>query len=169
MDMVSFLSQFMAWGNSVVKDWGYLGIFAISLVSSASIVLPVPYFAFVFAAGAVLNPILVGIAGGLGSAIGELTGYAIGYGGKKALSEKYEKLLGRTEKWVEKCGLFVVIILFAATPLPDDIVGVLGGALGYSVKKFFIASLIGKLALNFALAFGGFYGMAWVLSLFGGV
>jgi membrane protein YqaA with SNARE-associated domain len=168
MSMESLLAQFTAWGGAVVKDWGYLGIFAISLVSSASIILPVPYFAFVFAAGAILNPFLVGIAGGLGSAIGEMTGYAVGFGGKKALNDKHEKLLGRAEKWVEKRGFFVVIIIFAATPLPDDVIGILAGALSYDVRKFFIACLIGKLALNLALAFGGFYGAAWLLGALGG-
>jgi membrane protein DedA with SNARE-associated domain len=168
MDMASILSQFTAWGSSIVSGWGYLGIFAISLVSSATIILPVPYFAFVFAAGAVLNPLLVGIAGGLGAAIGELTGYVIGFGGKKLLNEKHERMLERTEKWVEKHGFFAVVIVFAATPLPDDIIGILGGALSYDVKKFFAACLIGKLALNLSIAFAGFYGYAWLLSAIGG-
>jgi membrane protein DedA with SNARE-associated domain len=168
MDIASLLAQFAAWGSSVVKDWGYLGIFAISLVSSASIFLPLPSFAIVFAAGAVLNPLLVGISAGIGCAIGELTGYVIGFGGKRALNKKYRKLLDRTEAWAEKHGLFAVVMLFAATPLPDDIIGIVGGALGYSIKKFFIASLIGKLALNLALAFAGFYGYAWLLIVLGG-
>ncbi len=168
MDITSILVQFNEWGGALVKDWGYLGVFMVSMVSSASIILPVPYFVLVFAAGAVLNPFFVGIAGGLGSAIGELTGYAVGFGGKQALNKKHKKLLERTEAWAEKHGFFAVMILFAATPLPDDIVGILGGALGYSIRKFFIASLIGKLILNIALAFGGFYGYAWLLSFLGG-
>jgi membrane protein YqaA with SNARE-associated domain len=168
MDMISLIAQFSAWSGALVRDWGYLGIFVISLVSSASIILPVPYFAFVFAAGAVLNPLLVGIAGGLGSAIGELSGYLIGFGGKHAIKNKHEKLLKKAESWAEKHGFFAVVVFFAATPLPDDIIGILGGALGYNVKKFFVASLIGKLALNLALAFGGFYGYAWLLSSLGG-
>ncbi|MBM3304043.1 MAG: VTT domain-containing protein, partial [Candidatus Aenigmarchaeota archaeon] len=161
MDIASLLAQFTAWGGALVKDWGYLGIFAISLLSSASIILPLPSFALVFAAGAMLNPLLVGLAAGFGCAIGELTGYAVGFGGKQALNRKYRKLLERTEKWVEKHGFFAVVVLFAATPLPDDITGIIAGALNYNIKKFFIASLTGKLALNLALAFGGFYGYAW--------
>jgi len=168
MDIASLLAQFTAWGGALVKDWGYLGIFAISLVSSASIILPLPSFAIVFAAGAMLNPLLVGIAAGIGCAIGELTGYAIGFGGKQALNRKHRKLLERTEAWAEKHGFFAVVVLFAATPMPDDIVGILGGALSYNLKKFFIASLIGKLALNLALAFAGFYGYAFILSALGG-
>ncbi len=167
MDIASLLAQFAAWGGSVVNDWGYLGIFFISLVSSATIFLPVPSFALVFAAGAVLNPVVVGVAGGIGSAMGELTGYAIGYGGEHALSKKHKKLLERTEKWAEKHGFFAVVVIFAATPLPDDVIGIIGGALNYDVRKFFAASLIGKLALNLALAFAGFYGHAWVLGTLG--
>jgi membrane protein DedA with SNARE-associated domain len=168
MNLTAIITGFAAWGSSAVADWGYLGIFAVSLLSSATIILPAPYFAFVFAAGAVLNPVFVGIAGGLGSAIGEFTGYAIGLGGRQAIRRKHEKWLGRAEGWAERHGLFAVILIFAATPLPDDIVGILAGALGYGAKKFFVASLIGKLILNLALAFGGFYGMAFVLDALGG-
>jgi membrane protein DedA with SNARE-associated domain len=169
MDMVSFLSGLSAWGLGLVRDWGYLGIFSICLVSSASIFLPVPGFAIVFAAGAILNPLFVGIAAGFGSALGELTGYVIGYGSKHLLSQKNKQWLERAEKWSEKHGFFVIVIVFALTPLPDDVMGILGGAMGYDVKKFFLASLIGKLALCLMLAYGGYLGSSWVLGLFGGV
>ena len=89
MNTTAILAGFTAWGSSVIGDWGYLGLFFISMVSSASIILPVPYFAFVFAAGAVLNPLLVGVVAGAGAAIGEMTGYVIGIGGKHVIQKKH--------------------------------------------------------------------------------
>ncbi|MCB0107342.1 MAG: hypothetical protein KDE53_15585 [Caldilineaceae bacterium] len=54
--------------------WGYLGAFLISLVASATIILPAPGIVVIMAMGAALNPFVLGIVAGLGSAFGELTG-----------------------------------------------------------------------------------------------
>jgi membrane protein YqaA with SNARE-associated domain len=167
MDLAMLAAQFMAWGVSAIKDWGYLGVFAVGFASSASILLPLPIFALVFTAGAVLNPVLVGIIAGVGAGLGEITGYALGFGGKQVIDKKHKKMFRRAEEWTEKHGFFAVVILFAATPLPDDILGIIGGAIGYDVKKFILASIIGKIILNTALAFAGFYGSAWLLGALG--
>src|SRR4030042_6955298 len=55
---------------------GYPGIFLVSLLGNATIVLPAPSLALVFAMGSALPPISVGLAAGAGEALGELTGYA---------------------------------------------------------------------------------------------
>lgn len=152
----------------ILASYGYIGIFLISLVGSATIIFPFPSAAFVFASGAFLNPFLVGILAGIGSAIGEFTGYALGWGGGKVIKNKWKKWIGRTEEAFQKYGGFWIIILFAVTPLPDDLTGIVGGILKYPVKKYFLASLIGKIVLHLILAYGGFYGMHWVLQYFRG-
>jgi hypothetical protein len=59
-----------------LRGYGYLGTFLISLILNATIVLPAGNFLVVAALGAVLpSATLVGLAGGIGAAIGELTGY----------------------------------------------------------------------------------------------
>jgi len=151
---------------SLMETYGYFGIFLISLIESSTIVFPLGFAVVIFTAGALLNPFLVGLSAGLGAAFGEFTGYAIGLGGRKVIEKKWKKDIKKAEKLFQRYGGFLVIILFAATPLPDDVVGILGGTLKYPLKKFFIASLIGKIILNLALAYGGFYGLNWVLSIF---
>ena len=69
---------------------------------------------------------------------------------------------------MERHGAFLIIILFAITPLPDDVIGILCGVINYDVKKFFFASLTGKIVMNLFLAWGGFLGAQWVLGVFGG-
>jgi len=71
MAFAEWAAQFITWSNEVVGAWGYLGIFLVSLVGNASIILPVPSFIIVFTFGAILNPWLVGLAGALGATIGE--------------------------------------------------------------------------------------------------
>ncbi len=151
---------------SLMKTYGYLGIFLVNLIGSSTIIFPLPSSIVTFTAGAVLNPFFVGLFSGLGSAIGEFTGYALGFGGRKVIEKKYKKDIKKTERLFQKYGGFLIIVLFAATPLPDDVVGIIGGTLKYPLKKFFIASLIGKTILNLILAYGGFYGINWILNVF---
>jgi membrane protein YqaA with SNARE-associated domain len=157
------LFQFLA-------GWGYFGAFIISLIGSATIILPLPAFAFIFLFAGELNPILLAFVSAIGAAIGELTGYALGYGGSKIAQKKnnrWKKDLDRTEQAFKKYGGFWIIILFAATPLPDDIVGIVAGALKYSTRKFLIATFIGKLIISLIAAYAGMYSMHWVMSILG--
>ncbi len=169
MDMAALTVQFIVWSQSFAETWGYLGIFLINIIGSATIFFPVPAFAVVFLFGAILNPWLVGIIAGVGAAIGELTGYVLGIGGSHVLKKRNKKWFDRAKKWSEKRGLFPVIILFAATPIPYDIIGILCGVIKYDLKKFFLATLIGKVVISIILAWAGFYSMSWVLAAFGGV
>jgi membrane protein DedA with SNARE-associated domain len=148
----------------MLESYGYFGAFLINLIASSTIVLPLPGAAFVFGLGAVLNPLLVGIAAGVGAAIGEFTGYALGWGGRKIISDRWKKQMRQTEKLFQRYGGFFVIMLFAMTPLPDDIAGIVAGVFRYPVKKYFIAVLIGKLILNITIAYAGMYGTSWVLN-----
>lgn len=168
MDYSSLLSGFISWSQEIAGSWGYLGIFLVSFIGCATVILPVPAFIVVFVFGAIMNPWLVGISAGFGCALGELTGYAIGLGGKKVIEKKHGPWLKRANRWMERYKAFVVITIFAATPLPDDILGVFCGAIKYDIRKFFLASLTGKLIMNVSLALGGYFGMQWVLSVFGG-
>lgn len=167
MVLAGLIAGFIQWSQEIVLAFGYLGVFIIGFIGTVSIVLPTPAFLAIFVAGSVLNPWLVGIVSGLGMAIGELTGYGFGIVGKKVIEKKHKKWLKKAKGWFEGHGAFWVIILFSATPLPDDVVGFLSGMIKYDIKKFFVATFIGKTAMNIALAWAGFYGVQWVLGLFG--
>lgn len=161
--------KYNAYLINVMKDYGYAGIFLISLIGSSTIIFPLPVSAFVFAAPRILNlnPFLIALSAALGCTIGEFVGYALGSGSRKAVEDKWKKWIKRTEKLFQRYGGFLIIVVFAATPLPDDIVGIVSGAIKYPLKKFFIASFIGKLILNLVLAYGGYYGLDWILKYLG--
>lgn len=167
MDIFSFASQFILWSQDITVAWGYLGIFLLSIAGNASILFPVPVFAIAFFAGAILNPWLVGIVSGVGAAIGELTGYVLGIGGREVIKSRDRKWLSKAKKWSESRGVFPVIILFAATPLPFDVIGILCGVIKYDVRRFLFATAIGKIIVNTILAWAGFYSVSWVAGIFG--
>ncbi len=158
----------------LVDTFGYVGVFLGSLIGSASILLPVPSFLFVILAGKLLNPFFVGILAGLGAAIGELTAYGVALGILKLKKQRKKKikkernLLQSLHKWFKGRWGPVIIFIFAITPLPDDIIGLYCGAIRYDIKKFFIATLIGKVLLGLMLAYAGLYGIDFIINLYTG-
>ena len=164
--MKTLSMDFVSWSLSLVNTWGYLGIFLINLLGSATIIFPVPSFAVVFVLGSILNPWLLGFFAALGSAFGEFTGYLAGLGGRSIGEKKLKKWFDIAEKWVKKHGFFFVIFIFAATPLPMDVIGIFSGAVRYNPKKFFLAVFLGKLIVSWVLAWGGFFGIKWLLNFF---
>ena len=140
-----------------LSRYGYLGIFIINFVSSATVLLPAPGTASVFLGGAVWNPLLVGISAGFGAAIGELFGYFVGYGGSGLLVENLDKnsLIKKIKKYFQKSG-FLTIFIFAALPIPlFDLVGIFAGAVNYPVWKFFLAVLTARILRDILFAFTG--------------
>ena len=55
-----------------LAKFGYPGIFFLSILANATVILPAPGVLFVFAMGAVFNPVGVAIAAGAGAAIAEI-------------------------------------------------------------------------------------------------
>ncbi len=169
MIFVEIAAAFLTWSQNLVAGWGYVGLFVISFIGSATIILPIlPTFVIIFGLGPFLNPWLVGLATGMGGALGELVGYGLGRGSRKVL-ESHIRWLSKVEQWKERYSMFAVIVLFAATPLPDDITGIMAGMMGYDVRKFILACLMGKIIINTTLAWAGFLGIGWVLNVLGGI
>ncbi len=169
MDVVGIAGGFAEWANSLIITWGYLGLFLVEVIGSMSIFFPVPAFAVNFFLGGMpgFNPWIVGMVAGLGSAIGEMTSYILGRGGRRIVNKKHLKLLNKARKWIETHGAFVIIVLFAATPLPFDIIGILAGMMNYNIKRFFLATLTGKTLAGLILAWAGYYSVGWILTVFG--
>jgi len=141
--------------GEMIKTLGYLGLFVVSVVTTASVFIPVfPTDALIFGAGAFLHPLLVGVVAGIGTAIGEITSYLVGMVARAPLKRWEHKLL-QAETMLRKYG-FGAIVLFSATPLPMDIMALLCGMLRYDLLKFFLAVLIGRLIRALILAYAGF-------------
>jgi membrane protein YqaA with SNARE-associated domain len=136
-----------------LESYGYLGIFIISILGSATIVIPAPTILATFIGGGIFNPFLVGIVSAFGATIGELTGYIAGSSGR-AIINKEEKLL-KVEGWMKKYGLWTVFVL-AVVPNPlFDLAGMVSGAGKIPVWKFLLVTLAGKTIKFLVIAFIG--------------
>lgn len=142
------------------ERYGYLGVFLINLLGSGTVVLPVPALLVVYLGGGVWNPLLVGLVGGLASALGELTGYLLGYSGQGAIEN--QALYTRMKGWMRRNG-FLTILILSIIPNPVfDVAGIAAGALRFPLRLFFLSALIGKSVKMVALAYAGFYSLTFV-------
>jgi uncharacterized membrane protein YdjX (TVP38/TMEM64 family) len=132
---------------------GYPGIFLISLLSSATIILPVPGIAFTGAMGMLFNPFWVAIFAGLGSALGEFSGYLAGLSGQRVVENA--KWATRIDGWMKKYGDVIILILaFIPNPL-FDMAGISAGILKMPAWRFFLWTLLGKILKQLMFAYGG--------------
>lgn len=142
-------------------DWsslGYVGIFIVMFLTSATVILPLPGLAVATVAGAVANPILIGISGGIGSALGEIIGYLTGYGGSQIINgnnvKEYEKI---RKMLTEKDRTFIMLFLFSLIPNPlFDVAGIIAGSIKYPAWKFFLACALGKIIKITIFAYLGY-------------
>jgi len=136
---------------------GYVGILLVSLLGNATIILPAPSLALVFAMGSALPPLLVGLAAGVGEALGELTGYAAGYGGRAVIENQatYQKLV----RWMGRRG-GITILLLSMFPNPFfDVAGIAAGTLRYPLWRFLLFCWLGKTVKTVFVAFAGAYSL----------
>ncbi len=144
--------------------YGYPGIFIISILANATVLLPAPGVAIVFAMGGVFHPFIVGIVAGAGATIGELSGYMAGFSGQ-AIIEKAE-LYNRIKDWTQRYGVWTILVL-AAIPNPFfDLAGMAAGALKMPLHKFLASCLIGKIIKMWIFAYAGAYSITWLFNLF---
>jgi len=156
--VVAAIAGLFDWENYLLQ-YSYVGVFAISLIGAMSIIVPIPYTFIILTLGMEgMNPLLLTVAGGLGSGVGEFSGYILGYYGRSVISEKQQRKMGYMMRVFDRYGP-ITIFLFALTPLPDDLLFIPLGMLRYKFVKAFIPSIIGKTLMCAILAYGGqFFG-----------
>jgi membrane protein YqaA with SNARE-associated domain len=142
--------------QKVAVQYKFLGVFIISLLGSASIVFPIPYTLVILFLGVnhIIDPLTLTVAGGLGSAVGQLSGYYIGYFGAKLVGVERRRRMEFFVRMFKKYGS-TLVFLFAFTPLPDDLIIIPLGVLRYGFLRVFIPLLMGKLLMCFLLAYFG--------------
>ena len=162
------LEEFFNGLSQLLLQYSYFGVFVLSFVGTASIIIPIPYTLIIFTLSLTgqWNSSLLIIAGGLGSALGELTGYALGYFGRRIVSEERQRKMTYLVRVFDRYGPLAIFV-FALTPLPDDLLFIPLGIMKYKFYKAFIPSLIGKLLMIFILVNSGNIAGNIFVSLFG--
>jgi len=140
--------------------FGYPGIFLIALLANATILLPAPGVAIIYAMGAIFNPLAVGLAAGTGGAIGELSGYLAGFSGQ-AVVERMD-VYNRVKPLIDKYGGWTIMVL-SAIPNPFfDIAGIAAGIAKMPIQTFLLFTLIGQLIKMTLFALAGHYSITLI-------
>ncbi len=157
--------------QSRFKGFGYAGVFFVNLASTAVSFLFIPGLtlagqALIVSDAKSLGAFRVGIAGGLGMGLGEITAYVVGsvgrdlahgrrVGGPTWFRRTVEGIGGAISWLLARYGTVTLFVL-AAVPNPlFEVAGFSAGAVRMSFWRFLIPVTLGKLARGLALAYLG--------------
>jgi membrane protein YqaA with SNARE-associated domain len=173
--VVSPLSQFFEWIANAAIYLGYPGTFLVCLIGSASVVVEVPFAGVPFVLGGlqdglsgtfIFDPWLLGILSGVGATIGDMTSYALGYGGRRLIDESSSTGFSKFIEDHPRATPLVVFVL-AATPLPLDPAVVALGVARYSWWKLFLPCLVGEAIFLTLVSWAGRLSLGWIIDLLG--
>lgn len=125
--------------------FGYLGVFAVTAIANATVVVPVPYYGVVARLAQESNLLGVVLAGALGSTLGESVAFFVGRSGRGAVNDT------GLYRWVQQqmrrpWRAFLVLFAFAAPPNPAfDVAGLTAGAMGLPFWMFASAVFLGRI------------------------
>jgi membrane protein YqaA with SNARE-associated domain len=129
-------------------DYAIAGVFALTAIATATIVVPVPYIPIVIhLAQQSTHPrdlVLIALAAGLGSVVGETSGYLVGRAGSSAVTDT------RMARWVAEqmthpVRSFVTLFALSAPPNPlFDVAGIAAGAFRVPFWRFASAVCAGR-------------------------
>jgi membrane protein YqaA with SNARE-associated domain len=153
------------WRGVIPIEWlaslGYKGIFFLSFINGVAPVAGPSQIVTFFAARR-LNPLGVGMAAGIGGAIGELATYVFGYSFREAQSaeteEKIQRLMKSPFLRVSREYSFVPLFVLASFPNPFfKPACVAAGSLEIGLRRYFLPVLLAKTMRHVIIAYAGFY------------
>jgi membrane protein YqaA with SNARE-associated domain len=173
-----FLPLWVDLGENRFKGLGYAGIFIANLVSTVTVVIPVPGLtaagqALIVSGGKNLSPIPVGIVGGAGMALGEITAYITGAVGREIVRgrqvggpARFRRAVEATVRWIGwLMAHYGMLTLFALSVIPNplfEVAGLTAGSVRMKFWRFMLPVAVGKILRGLILAFLGAYSLGFL-------
>jgi len=162
-------------GREATENWfgelGYAGIFLANLASTATLFIPVPVLtaaaqALIVSSSGSLSPVGVGVAGGAGMALGEITAYVGGMAASLIAQEEHirppsrlqpivDRITRGVDRLMERYGLLTLYALSAVPNVFFEVAGLTAGATRYPFWRFLGAVTAGKVTRGLLLAYLG--------------
>ena len=174
-----------------IGAYGYLGAFLVSILGGVNII-PAPSFLVIFTLGHLLDPVRIGALSGIGEAVGGITVYLTGAGGKniwswfrsqeepvyrevstsfqeltpapRGIRAKYQAFYNWVGRQMQRRGSLAIFASSAVIMGPYYVVGLAAGSLRIGLGKFFLLSWAGKTVKGFTVAFLGYFGLHVLLN-----
>ena len=131
---------------------GYIGLSLVSFIGSLIPFVPVPSFILLatMSVGGQFDIHILALISAFTATIAKQIIFYASYGGRRMISEKTKKRMKPFQKLVKRYGGAAAFVA-AATPIPDDMVYIPLGLAKYNPKRFFIATLSGKIVLCYII------------------
>jgi len=131
---------------------GYIGLALVSFIGSLIPFVPVPSFILLatMSVGEQFDLHILALISAFTATIAKQIIFYASYGGRRMISEKTKKRMRPFQKLVKRYGGAAAFVA-AATPIPDDMVYIPLGLAKYNPKRFFIATLSGKIILCYII------------------
>ena len=131
---------------------GYIGLALVSFIGSLIPFVPVPSFILLatMSVGEQFDLHILALISAFTATIAKQIIFYASYGGRRMISEKTKKRMKPFQKLVKRYGGSAAFVA-AATPIPDDLVYIPLGLAKYNPKRFFVATLSGKIVLFYVI------------------
>lgn len=131
---------------------GYLGLGLVNFFGSLVPFVPLPGFLLLatMSVGNQFDLHILALLSAVTATAAKQIIFYVSYGGRRIIKEKTRKRMRPFERLVKRYGAAAAFFA-AATPIPDDLVYVPLGLAKYSPKRFFIATLTGKIILSYII------------------
>jgi membrane protein DedA with SNARE-associated domain len=133
---------------------GYLSLSLVNFFGSLVPFVPLPGFLLLatMSVGDQFDLHILALLSAITATVAKQIIFYVSYGGRKIINEKTRKRMRPFERLVKRYGAGAAFFA-AATPIPDDLVYVPLGLAKYNPKRFFIATLTGKIVLSYSIVF----------------
>ncbi len=134
------------------SEVGYIALSLVSFFGSLIPFVPIPSFVLLatMAVGDQFNLHILAIFSAVMATVAKQIIFYVSYGGGRIISEKTRKRMKPFERLVKRYG-GAAIFVAAATPIPDDLVYIPLGLAKYNPRRFFVATLTGKIILSYII------------------
>ncbi len=142
---MGLVENLLSWAKEFFVPYGEIGLFIVAFVESS--VFPIPPDIVLISLG-LINPnlsLLYALISTIGSVLGGVAGYYIGLKGGRRVAERLfsKKVLDKVDNYFKEYGSWAVLIA-AFSPIPYKVFTIASGIAKLDLKKFIIASIIGR-------------------------
>ncbi len=145
-------------------DDGYIILALVNFIGSLVPFVPLPGFLLLatMSVGSEYDLHILALVSAVSATVAKQIIFFLSFGGRKILNPKTRTRMKPFERLVKKYGAAAAFFA-AATPMPDDIIFIPLGLAKYNAKRFFVATLSGKIVLSYIIVFISHYiGLSFV-------
>ncbi len=131
---------------------GYVGLGLVSFFGSLIPFVPIPSFLLLatMSVGNQFDIHILALLSAITATVAKQIIFTVSYTGRRIITEKTKQRMMPFQRLVKRYGGAAAFVA-AATPVPDDLVYIPLGLAKYNPKRFFIATLSGKIILSYTI------------------